>query len=55
MTITSTKAIRIESYGGPENLKLVEVDVPAPGKGEVLIRQSACGLNFIDVYMRTGL
>lgn len=50
-----TKAIRIDAYGGPEVLKLVDVDVPAPGPGEALIRQTACGLNFIDVYMRTGL
>ncbi|PCI40797.1 MAG: quinone oxidoreductase [Rhodospirillaceae bacterium] len=50
-----SKAIRIEAYGGPEVMKLVDVDVPAPGPGEVLIEQSACGLNFIDVYMRTGL
>ena len=50
-----TKAIRIDAYGGPEVMKLVDVDVAAPGPGEALIRQSACGLNFIDVYMRTGL
>jgi len=50
-----TKAIQINAYGGPEMMTLVDIDVPAPGPGQVLIRQSACGLNFIDVYMRTGL
>lgn len=49
------KAICIEQHGGPEVLKLVDVDVPAPGPGEVRIRQHAVGLNFIDIYFRTGL
>lgn len=49
------KAIRIEQHGGPEVLKLVSVDVPAPQKNEVTIRQKAVGLNFIDIYFRTGL
>lgn len=50
-----SKAIQINAYGGPEVMTLVDVDVAAPGPGEALIKQSACGLNFIDVYMRTGL
>lgn len=50
-----TKAIRILKTGGPEVMEYVDVDLPAPGPGEVLIRQMACGLNFIDVYFRTGL
>ena len=50
-----SKSIRIDAYGGPDVMKLVDVDVPAPGPGEALINQSACALNFIDVYMRTGL
>ncbi len=50
-----SKAIQIEQYGGPEALKLVEVDVPPPGPGEVRIRQYAVGLNFIDIYSRSGL
>jgi NADPH2:quinone reductase len=50
-----TKAIRIKSNGGPEVMEYVDVDVSAPGPGEALIRQAACGLNFIDVYFRTGL
>ncbi|MDO9419544.1 MAG: quinone oxidoreductase [Herminiimonas sp.] len=50
-----TKAIRITETGAPEVMEYVEVDLPAPGAGEVLVRQMACGLNFIDVYFRTGL
>lgn len=50
-----SKSIRIDAYGGPDVMTLVDVDVPAPGNGEAFISQSACALNFIDVYMRTGL
>ncbi len=50
-----TKAIRIHEPGGPEVLKYEDVDVGAPGPGEVRIRQTAVGLNFIDVYQRSGL
>jgi NADPH:quinone reductase len=49
------KAIRIEQTGGPEVMQLVDVDLPPPGKGEVRIRQTAIGLNFIDTYHRNGL
>lgn len=49
------KAIRIDAHGGPEVLKLVSVEVPEPAQGEVTIRQKAVGLNFIDIYFRTGL
>jgi NADPH2:quinone reductase len=49
------KAIRVEAHGGPEVLKLVEVDVGDPGPDEVRIRHRAIGLNFIDIYYRTGL
>lgn len=52
---SQVKAIRIEEHGGPEVLKLVSVDLPAPGENEVTIRQKAVGLNFIDIYFRTGL
>jgi len=48
-------AIRIHSHGGPEVLGWEAVASAAPGRGEVLIRQTAIGLNFIDVYERTGL
>ena len=50
-----SKAIRITQTGGPEVMNLVDVDVPAPGPGQVQVRQHACGLNYIDVYFRTGL
>lgn len=51
----TVKAIRIESNGGPEVMQWVDVEVGEPGPGEVLIRQEAVGLNYIDVYFRTGL
>jgi len=50
-----SKAIRIAATGGPEVMQYVDVDVGAPGPGEALLRQHAIGLNFIDVYYRTGL
>ncbi len=49
------RTVIIEDFGGPENLKLVERDPGAPGAAEVRIRHEAIGLNFIDVYQRTGL
>jgi NADPH2:quinone reductase len=51
----TTHAIRIEKTGGPEQMKWVELDLPAPAKGEVQLKNLACGLNFIDTYHRTGL
>jgi len=48
-------AIRIYETGGPDKFKWEEVEVGEPGKGEILLRQTAVGLNFIDVYHRTGL
>ena len=48
-------AIRIHENGGPEVLKWEEVDVGEPGPGQLKIRQESAGLNFIDVYHRTGL
>ena len=50
-----TKAIRIHEHGGPEVLKYEDVDLGDVGPGEVRLRHSAIGLNFIDVYQRTGL
>src|SRR4029077_1286728 len=49
-----TQAIRVYAYGGPEALKWEKVEVGAPGPGEVRIRQTAIGLNYIDVYARAG-
>ncbi|MFT3719973.1 quinone oxidoreductase family protein [Pseudorhodoferax sp.] len=53
--MTTSKAIRIERPGGPEEMQLVQVEVGEPGPGEIRIRHQAIGLNFIDVYQRTGL
>lgn len=47
--------IRIHEYGGPEVMRWEEVEPRAPGAGEALVRQTAIGLNFIDIYERTGL
>ncbi len=48
-------AIRAHQYGGPEVMKWEAIDVGAPGQGEVRVKNTACGLNFVDVYQRTGL
>ncbi len=50
-----TKAIRIHTHGGPEVMRWEDVPMPDPGAGEVLVRHEAIGLNYIDVYFRTGL
>ncbi|MBN9314283.1 MAG: quinone oxidoreductase [Devosia sp.] len=50
-----TKAFVVREYGGPEQLRLEDVDVGAPGQGQLKIRNRAIGLNFVDVYQRTGL
>ena len=50
-----TKAIRISRTGGPEVMEYVDVEVGEPGPGEARVRHAACGLNYIDVYFRTGL
>lgn len=49
------RAIRFDKTGGPEVLYLADVPAPVPGPGEILIRQEAIGVNFIDIYHRTGL
>ena len=50
-----SQAIQISEYGGPEVLRLVDVAVGEPGPGQVRVRHHACGINFIDIYQRTGL
>ena len=50
-----TKAIRIHRTGGPEVMELLDVDLPPPGPGEAQIRHHAIGINYIDIYFRTGL
>jgi len=49
------KAIVIEQHGGPEVMRLTEVEVPAPAPDEVQVKHTAIGVNYIDVYDRTGL
>ncbi len=51
----TSKTVQISQYGGPEVLQWVELPVGEPGPGQIRIRHEACGLNFIDVYQRTGL
>ncbi len=48
------QVVRMASQGGPEVLKLEDIELEAPGPGEVLLRQTVIGLNFIDVYFRDG-
>ena len=49
------RAVQITAFGGPEQLQIVDLPVGEPGPGQIRIRHQACGLNFIDVYQRTGL
>ena len=49
------KAVRVHQYGGPEALRYEEVPVPEPGAGEARVKIEAIGLNYIDIYQRTGL
>ncbi|MFZ2020797.1 MAG: quinone oxidoreductase [Terracidiphilus sp.] len=49
------KAIQIEATGGPEVLQLVELPIPEPGPGQVLVRIEAAGVNFIEIYFRKGV
>ena len=53
--MTKTQAVVLNRTGGPEVLDYVDIDLPPPKAGEVRIRHAAIGLNFIDVYFRTGL
>ena len=48
-------AMRVYEYGGPEKLRWEEIQVGAPGEGQVLVRNTAVGLNFVDIYQRSGL
>jgi NADPH2:quinone reductase len=52
---STAEVIRIQKHGGPEEMRLETVDLPPPAAGQVRLRQTAVGLNFIDVYTRTGL
>ncbi|MCE2979952.1 MAG: quinone oxidoreductase family protein [bacterium] len=55
MSTGTTKAIRIQAVGGPEVMSWEEVPLPVPGPGQATVRHHAVGLNYIDVYFRTGL
>ena len=48
-------AVRVHTHGGPDVLKLEDIDIPAPGQGQVKLKQHACGVNFIDTYFRMGM
>lgn len=48
------RAIRVHQYGGPESMALVDVPTPEPGAGQALVRLQTAGVNYIDVYFRTG-
>ena len=50
-----TKAIQIAENGGPDVMRLEDAEIPSPGKGEIRLRQTAIGLNYIDTYHRSGL
>ncbi len=51
----TSPTIRVDQHGGVENMRLVDLQVGEPGPGEIRIRHHACGLNFIDVYQRSGV
>jgi NADPH2:quinone reductase len=51
----TSRTVRIERNGGPEEMRIVELEVGEPGPGQIRIRHRACGLNFIDVYQRSGV
>lgn len=48
-------AVRVHKHGGPEVLTLDDIEIPAPGEGQIKIKQYACGVNFIDTYFRIGM
>jgi NADPH2:quinone reductase len=52
---TTSRTIRIDKQGGVEEMRLVELPVGAPGPGEIRIRHHACGINYIDIYQRSGV
>jgi NADPH:quinone reductase len=48
-------AVRVHKHGGPDVLTLDDIEIPAPGQGQIKIKQHACGINFIDTYFRMGM
>ena len=53
--MTETRAVQFDTPGGPDVLKLVSLPLGQPGPGQVLVRHHACGLNYIDIYQRSGV
>ena len=51
----TVKAIRVDAFGGPEVLKMIDFTLPEVGEGQALVEHKACGLNYIDIYHRTGV
>ncbi len=51
----TVKAVQLSQFGSPEVLKSVDVNVGEPGPGEARVRHHAIGLNYIDIYQRTGV
>ena len=49
------KKVLLEEFGSPDNMKIVSVELSAPAAGEVQLKQTAIGLNFIDIYQRKGV
>jgi NADPH:quinone reductase len=49
-----TKIVRVHEVGGPEVMRIEDIELPPPGRGEVLVRHHAIGVNFIDIYFRSG-
>ncbi len=52
--MTQARSIQLTEFGGPEVMRLVDADLPPPGPGEVQLRQTAIGFNYIDIYQRSG-
>ena len=53
--MSTADVVRIHKHGGPEEMKFEQMELDAPSAGQVRVRHTAIGLNFIDVYTRTGL
>lgn len=54
MTVATMQAIRVHQYGGPEVMELESLPIPTPGPGQALVNVQAAGVNFIDIYQRSG-
>jgi NADPH2:quinone reductase len=53
--LEKTRAIRVSSFGGPEQMRFEDVELPPPGRGQVALTHKAIGLNMVDIYYRSGL